>query len=149
MAAGPAQALDDLAGQRADVGAAVAADLGLVVHAAHGDARELAAQGARDGAAERRLAHAGRPDEAQDRALEDGLQLQHGQVIEDALLHLLQIVVVLVQNLGGALDVDLGAARRRSRAGGHPLQIGAGDAVFGRGRRHAGEPVEFAQGLDS
>ena len=41
-------ALDDLAGQRADVGAAVAADRGLVVHAAERDAEELAAERARD-----------------------------------------------------------------------------------------------------
>ena len=38
-----AQALDDVAGQRADLGAAVAADLGLVVNATEADARELAA----------------------------------------------------------------------------------------------------------
>ena len=44
LALGAAQALDDLARQRADVGAAVAADLGLVAHAAQADAVELAAQ---------------------------------------------------------------------------------------------------------
>ena len=41
---GAAQPLDDLAGQRADVGAAVAADLGLVAHAAERHADELAAE---------------------------------------------------------------------------------------------------------
>ena len=61
--------LDDVARQRADVGAPVAADLGLVVHAAEADARELAAGRARDALAERGLADAGRADEAQDRAL--------------------------------------------------------------------------------
>ena len=54
--------------QRADVGAAMAADLGLVAHAAERDAHELAAERARDRAAERGLAGAGRADEAQDRA---------------------------------------------------------------------------------
>ena len=44
------QALDDPARKGADVGPAVAADLGFVLHAAEGDADELAAQGARDGA---------------------------------------------------------------------------------------------------
>ena len=43
-------------GQRADVGAAVAADLRLVAHAAERDAHELAAHRARDRAAERGLA---------------------------------------------------------------------------------------------
>ncbi len=45
-------ALDDLAGEGADVGAAVTADGGLVVHAAKADAMELASEGARHAAAE-------------------------------------------------------------------------------------------------
>ena len=64
VGAGLLHALDDAAGQRADVGAAVAADLGLVVHAAERDADELAAEGAGDRLAERGLADAGGPDEA-------------------------------------------------------------------------------------
>ena len=56
-------ALDDPAGQRADVGAAVAADLGLVVHAAERDADELAAERARrsSGRATSCRRRAGRP----------------------------------------------------------------------------------------
>ena len=67
--AGLADRLDDVAGQRADIGAPVAADLGLVVHAAEADAHEFAAHGAGDRLAERGLADAGRADEAQDRRL--------------------------------------------------------------------------------
>ena len=52
-----------------------------------------------DGLAQRGLADAGRPDEAEDRALLARRQLAHGQVLEDALLHLLQVVVVGVQDL--------------------------------------------------
>ena len=114
VAARAAQRLDDLPGQRADIGAAMAADLRLVVHAAHGDARELAAQRARDRSPERRLAHAGRPDEAQDRSLQHRPQLQHGQIIQNAILHLFQVVVVLVQDLGRALHVHLRAGGDRS-----------------------------------
>ena len=47
-AAGFADALDDIAGQRAHIGAAVTADLRLVVHAPEADADELAAHRARD-----------------------------------------------------------------------------------------------------
>ena len=57
-----------LPGQRADVRAPVAADLGLVVHAAEARAHELETERARDALAERGLADAGRTDEAQDRA---------------------------------------------------------------------------------
>src|SRR5262249_19560335 len=46
--AGLADALDDVAGQCADIGAAVAADLGLVVNAAEADADEFAGHRARD-----------------------------------------------------------------------------------------------------
>jgi len=48
--------LDDLAGQRADVGTAVAPDLGLIAHAAEAQAVELAAHRGRDRAPEARLA---------------------------------------------------------------------------------------------
>ena len=46
------QALEDLSGQRADVGPAVAADLRLVTHSAEGDAVELAPERAGDRAPE-------------------------------------------------------------------------------------------------
>ena len=67
--AGPAHRLNDPARHRADVGAAMAAQLGLVVHAAQAEPLELAAQRPGDRLAERRLADAGRADEAQDRRL--------------------------------------------------------------------------------
>ena len=69
-----ANALDDLSRQGADVGAAMSADFGLVVHAAQRHAHELAAQRPRDGFAQRGLAHARRSDETQDRPLHTRLQ---------------------------------------------------------------------------
>jgi hypothetical protein len=65
-----------LTGQRADVRAAVAADLRLVAHAAQADAVELAAH--RDAIDLPRLVlpTPGRPDEAQDRALDVGFILR-------------------------------------------------------------------------
>src|SRR5260370_7562907 len=91
---GLADALQDAPGQRADVGAAMPADLGFVAHAAQRQAHEAAAERARDRAAERSLADAGRPDEAEDRAARVGLELAHRQVLEDALLDLLQAVMI-------------------------------------------------------
>ena len=64
MRAGLLHHLDDLAGERADVGAAVAADLGLVAHAAEREAHELAVHRARDRLGERGLADARRAGEA-------------------------------------------------------------------------------------
>src|SRR5262249_13066986 len=51
-----AEVLDDAAGESADVGAAVTADLGLVADAAEREADELPSHRTRDRASERRLA---------------------------------------------------------------------------------------------
>jgi hypothetical protein len=61
---GLAHRLDDFSRHRADIGAAVAADLRLVAHAAERDAHEFAPRGACDRLAERGLADARRADEA-------------------------------------------------------------------------------------
>ena len=80
----------------------MAADLGLVAHAAERHAHEIAAGGPRDRLAERGLADAGRADEAEDRALHLLHALLHGEVLEDALLDLLEPVMVGVEHLLGA-----------------------------------------------
>ncbi len=49
---GPANSLDDLSRQSADVRPAMAADFRLIVHASHRDAHEFAAQGSRNGFSE-------------------------------------------------------------------------------------------------
>ena len=94
-----ADGLDDVARQRADIGAAVAADLGLVMHAAEADAHEFAVHGARDRLAERGLADAGRTDEAQDRRLALRRELAHGEIFDDAPLDLVEAVVVVVEDV--------------------------------------------------
>ena len=143
----PPQGLDDLSGQRPDVGPAVAADFRFVVHAPHRDARELAAQRPRDGLAERRLPHARRSHEAQDGALQNRPELQHGQVVENPVLHLFQVVVILVQNLGRPFHVHLRGGGHAPRQAGHPFQVGPRHAVFRRCRRHAPQPAQLAQGF--
>ena len=59
---------DDATRQGADVGAAVAADLGLVAHSTESDPDEVAAHGPGDRLAERGLADSRGTDEGQDRA---------------------------------------------------------------------------------
>src|SRR5206468_2886596 len=98
-------ALDHLAGQRSDVGAPVPADLGFVVNAAQGHAHELAVERARDRLGERSLPHARRSYEADDGAFDLGLEPQHGQVVENAFLDLVEVVVVLVQDRLGFVAV--------------------------------------------
>ncbi len=86
----------------------MAADLRLVAHAAEGDAHELAAERAGDRLAERGLADAGRPDEREHRTgttaaddVEPAVRATgaHREVLDDAVLHVVQPVVIGVENL--------------------------------------------------
>ncbi len=103
---GLADRLDDVAGQSADIGAPMAADLGLVVQTAEAYALEFPPRGARDRLTQGGLAHAGRADETQNRALAVRFQLAHGEKFENALLDLGQSVMVLVQDAAGLGNVD-------------------------------------------
>src|SRR6185312_16205262 len=141
--AGFADALDDVAGERADIGAAMAADLGLVMDATQAHADEFAAGGAGDALAERGLADARRTDEAQDRALAAGLQLLHGQVFEDAALHLRQAEMILFEDASRLGDVDGALAGHRPGQLDEPVEIGARHAVFGGTFRHALKPRQL------
>ncbi|KAF5046210.1 hypothetical protein DSECCO2_473240 [anaerobic digester metagenome] len=137
--------LDDLAGQRADIGAPMAADLGLVAHAAQGQAHELAAHGLGDGLGERRLADAGGADQTKDGALDAFHELLYGEVFEDAFLGLFKAVVVLVENALGGRDVEVGFLVDVPGQVQDPFHIVAHDRVFGRGRRNLAQLLDLAK----
>jgi hypothetical protein len=84
----------------------VAADLRLVAHPAQGNAGKLSAQGVGDTLAERRLAHAGRADQTEDGPLEILLKLDDGNEVEEALLNLVEAVMLLIKDLRRRLNVD-------------------------------------------
>ena len=100
----------------------------------------------RDRAPERRLADAGRPDEAQDRAARVGLEPPHGEELDDAVLDALDVVVVGVEHLARVPEVEVVLGRRVPRQRGDPLQVGADHAVLGRRLRQLLEPRELAVG---
>ena len=79
----------------------MAADLRLVAHAAERDAHELASGRPRDRLAERGLADAGRTDEAQDRAGQLVGAGLHREILDDALLDLVEAVVIVIEDLLG------------------------------------------------
>jgi hypothetical protein len=136
--------MDDSAGERPDVGPAVAADLRLVVNAAQRNADELPSQSAADGVAEGGLAGPRRAGETEDRPLRVRLQLADGEVFDDSFLRLLQAVVVLVQHAPRLFDIEvvLGALVPGERR--HPVEVGRRDGVFRRRGMHFGEPGELA-----
>ena len=141
---GVAQRADDRAGHRADVRAPVAADLGLVADAADREPLELAADGAGDRLPERGLADSGRADEAEDRTGQVVLQLRDGEVLQDAVLDLLEVVVVLVEDRPGAVEVEVVLGRLRPGQRQDPVEVRADDAVLGRGGRQLLEPRDLA-----
>ena len=122
----------------------MAADLGLVVHAAQADPHELAPQRLGDALAQRGLARARRAGEAEDRALHVLLELAHGQVLEDPLLDLLEVVMVGVEDLARPAQVEPVAAGLAPGKDRQPVEIGADDRVLGRAGVHAGQPLELA-----
>src|SRR5690606_34598268 len=121
----------DLAGHGADVRAPVTANLRLIAHAAERHADELAIRRARDRLAQRGLADARRPDETQDRALQRLHTLLHREVFDDALLDLLEPVVVLVEHLLGVRDVVVDLRLLLPRALHEPVDVIAHDGRFG------------------
>ena len=127
--AGAQEAVQDPARKGAHVGFPVAADLRLVVHAAEGDADVLAPEGPCHALSEAGLAHAGRAVQAQDRGLHVPLQLEDGEVLHDAVLHLVQAVVVLVQHLLGVLEVQVVFRHLAPREVQHELDVVVLDAV--------------------
>ena len=138
--------LDDPPGHGADVGAAVSADLGLVAHAAQRDAHELAVHRSRDGLAEGGLAHAGGTDEAENRPLHVPLELAHGEVLDNAFLDLVEVVVILVEH---ATRLDRVEPIFRPLVPGdveHPVQVRPDHLVFGGRRRHPLETIDLARG---
>jgi hypothetical protein len=128
---GFADRLDDVAGQRPDVGAPVPPDFGLVVHAAEAHPHEGPVHGAGDRLAERGLADAGRTDEAQDRGLAAGRELAHGEVLDDAPLDFFEPVVVLVEDAPGLGDVDRLRLRQPPGQLDQPVEVGADHAGLG------------------
>ena len=83
-----------------------------------------------------------RADEAQDRPLHLLHQRLHRQVLEDALLDLLEPVVVLVEDLLGVVDVAVLLAALTPGQGEHPVDV---VAHHGRFRAHGLHHLELAQ----
>ena len=67
----------------------------------------------------------------------------HREVLEDALLDLLEAVVVLVQDLRRLLDVESVVGGRGPRQRDEPVHVGADHADLGRGGRDPAHPVDL------
>ena len=121
----------------------MAADLRLVAHAAERHAHELAPRRLGDRLAERRLADAGRADEAEDRSRQLVGALLHGEIFDDALLDLVEAEMIGVEDRlgGGEILLDLRALLPRNRQ--QPVEIVAHHRRLGRHRRHLAQLLEL------
>ena len=151
---GLAHSSHDTARKGADIGAAVAADLGLVTHPAERHADELASEGPRYGLAERGLADPGRPNE---REHGTGAASTHdlkatgltaaadGEVLHHPVLHVLEAFVVGIQHLAGGDDVVAVIGADVPGQLEHRVQPGADPAGFGTLVAGTFEPSDLAQ----
>ena len=147
IGAGLANSLDDPSRQGGHIRAAMAADLGLVVHAPQADPDELASERLGDALAQRGLAGARRTRQAEDRALHVFFQLAHRQVLEDSLLDLFEIIMVGIEDFACPPQVEPVAAGLAPGENREPVEIGPDDRILGRARVHSGEPLELAFSL--
>mmetsp|Transcript_76392 Transcript_76392/g.206414 ORF Transcript_76392/g.206414 Transcript_76392/m.206414 type:complete len:305 (+) Transcript_76392:948-1862(+) len=131
-ALGDLQALDELPGHGAHVRAPVAAQLRHVVQASHGEAEELAVQRARDALADGGLPDARRAHYAHDLALHFLLQETHRDVLHDPLFHVLEAVVILVQDGLRLRYVLVLFGELPPRQAREPLQVRAADVELRR-----------------
>src|SRR5262249_11668286 len=143
--------------QGADVRSPMPADLRLVPHPAERHADEPPAESARDALPETGLAHAGRPDEAEDRlpgrvvarhergrcrcgGVAPGwtrsaaallARFLHRGLLEDAVLVFVEVEVVLVEHLASAVDIDGTAGELGPGHARHPLEVRDDHPVLG------------------
>ncbi len=136
--------LHDASGQRADVGPSMPANFRFVADAAERNPHELAVHRARDRLAERGLADTWGADEAEDRPLHVALQLPDGQVLDDAVLDLVEVVVVLVEHSARLDGIEAIFGRRPPGHLEQPVEVRARHLVVGRRAADAGQPVQLA-----
>ena len=124
-------ALDDAAGHGANIGSAVSANFRFVVQSAQRHAHILTIHGRGDALSKTGFAHSGRSVKANDGRFKVAAKLQHGQMLQDTVLHLFHSIVVVVQNLLGTLDAEVVFGVFVPRQAHHCLQISELYAVIG------------------
>ena len=137
-------AFDNTSGHGTDIGAAMAANLGFVVHTAEGDANILATQGFGDAATERGFADTRRTVEADDGRLFFCGEAQRGEMFEYAFLYTLHAEVVAVEHAFGIFHIEIVLGMTSPWEVYHGLQIVEHHVVVGILLVHATQLLEFA-----
>ena len=122
----------------------MAANFGLVAHAAERHADELAIGCLGDRLAERGLADARGADQAEDRCLDLVDALLHGEILDDPFLDLVQAIVIDIQYLFSLAQILADARLLAPRQADQRLDEIADDGRFGRHRRHQAQLLQLA-----
>ena len=75
------------------------------------------------------------------------VQLENGQVFEDTLFDLLQVVVITIENLASLDNIDFLGCQNIPGQRDKPVQIRSRHRVFSRCRRHSPQASQFAFAL--
>ena len=137
----------DLARQRADIGAAVTANLGLVAHPAQRLADEFATRRLGDRLAQAGLAHARRADQAQDRAFEPVGSRLNREVLDDPVLDLVERVMIGIEHGLRGVDILLELAFLAPGQPQQNVEIVADHGRFGAHRLHRAQLLDLGIGL--
>ena len=139
--------LNDAAGHRTNISAAMSANFRLIAHATQRHAHKVAPGCFGDGLTQRGFTHAWRPYEAQDRAPQLIGAGTNGQILQDALFDFFQAIVIAVEHLFSRINVFLGLLLLAPRQSEQPIEIIAHDGRFCRHRAHLLQFFEFGFGL--
>ena len=125
----------------------MAANFRFVAHAAKRQTHKFAASGLGDGHSERSFAYARRSDKTKNRTFRILHQPANGEKFENALLDLLETVMIAFENLARVLQIAnfLGLLLPRHRE--QPIEVVARNGGFGRHRRHAFQTLQFRHRL--
>ena len=121
--AAAAQFLNDAPRHRADVSAAMTADLRFVAHSAETDPHKFAAQRVGNRLAETGFAHARRPEKTEDRAVPLRIEFAHGQIFDQPLLHFFQIVMIAIEDFLRLIEIEIVLAQFIPRQIGDDLDV--------------------------
>ena len=121
----------------------MSADFRFILHAAERHADELASHRVCNGFPERGLAHSWRSGKAENRRLLVFFELEDGEEFEDPLFHILEPVMVLVENAFRFGDVEAVLRIRLPRQRENPVDIVVCDRVFACRRRNHCEAFEL------
>ena len=119
------------------------ANLRFIPHPAQRNARELAPQRVRHAPAQGSLAHARRPNQAENRPFDLFPALDHRQEFQQPILYLRQPEMLLVENALGFGQVELVLGFLHPGQTEDPVQIMPADPVFRRRRRHLLQPFQL------